>query len=300
MGDVGDEVNDLLDRVRLEVHEPEWSIPAWFDKFAEEVERLRAIAVDPATTAGALATLATYLPAEVARNPSLPRILESDPTWWHTLDDFGLDRLWGELDGASAELFVGLTSHPDEEVRAQALKYLRAREPKPSPESIAEAQKEQLAHLARSEDARERELAAEDPATPPDVLVELLTDANPDVRLSAEANPATPSEWLDLMERAEEASWAGIPPDRIEAPEITDDERERLLAAGPHARQVAARQPTLSVERIEALWRTGDRYIRLGILENDATPDEFARRGGSDPDVEVAREAQEIIARRDR
>lgn len=117
-------------------------------------------------------------------------------------------------------------------------------------------------------DAPHRKREAEDPATPPQRLAELMGDENFWVRRAARNHPNRPAEMLDLLVRAggrPDLAGFGTPGD------VTADELTQLAHGGGWARRLVARHPATPAPLLDLLARDEDPGLRRLVAEHPNT-----------------------------
>ncbi|MEM1109645.1 MAG: hypothetical protein AAGH99_13250 [Planctomycetota bacterium] len=118
--------------------------------------------------------------------------------------------------------------------------------------------------------APQRLVLASDPRTPAARLAELAADGNLRVRQAAAANPALPTNILELLYAAGATrDLAGMRPWQLE---LGSDELRRLSALGEWGRRLASRHPDTPVEQLVELASDGLPAVRRSAAEHPRCP----------------------------
>jgi hypothetical protein len=187
-------------------------------------------------------------------------------------DEVAISRVNTLIDQVAPELLISLCEHP-RWAAFDAAGALRRRAAGAHPPSLA-----QLTALSDEWDRIQIAHAlAANPHTDPRDLERLLADLETE-HIAAE-NPSAPADFVALMKHAhslfyeaseiaagnEDEPWMGIP-------DLGASQIARLEAAGPLAREAAARLPQRSVEDLGRLSRSEDVWVRQGVAQNPAAP----------------------------
>lgn len=219
-----------------------------------------------------------------------------------------------------AELIEPLTRHPLPKVAEAAAMHVSL-EASVLPQAILvsaqEADSSELRQLAQLDllpawlslrAAREADsglrVALAASSSPAELLSALLLDEDEEVRKAARANPATPRESLDWVERLERGEAVDVP---LETLALGHGWLRQLVARHPLAsqallagfaqhqdwklRQAVAANPRLSTDWLEKLGSDPDRDVRQAVAANPATPVPVLERLVGDENEEVRQAA---------
>lgn len=243
-----------------------------------------AVAENPSAEGGLLAALADLDTFEtrsrIASHPHTPAAVLETLTAEH---DIRLRVAVAENPGASAALLGKLALDGSSAVREAVASHpgldVQTRERLAAAGSSADLQAfvepdpdldgEVLAELATHGGWGQR-LAARHPATPADVLAQLITAGDPILRDLSRRHPACPASLMQLLREAgSTADLQGFEPSQtgLSAASIG-----LLVELGSWARRLAARHPAATGDHLARLSQEPDGLVRLAVAKNAATP----------------------------
>ena len=140
-----------------------------------------------------------------------------------------------------------------------------------------------------------RAVVSSNPSTPPETLLSLLEENDPDDSICVENNPSTPQEYLRLFQRARRLI-IGVTKrvdgkairEKSDEPPLSLEEMELLFSRGTQSRSWLSRNPNIPAAMMEALFDSCEVELRASLASNQGLPPSLLLKLAADPSVYVA------------